>query len=238
MEKIEALEALMDYKNSLLVTIVFLAFTVVHSLFLTEWAKGHAQRLFGRLFLKVFYRFAYTCFSTLTLGVAVRLILKIPDTPHFILPQSLKTIFIFLQIVGGVILILPFRYVSIFEFIGISQIYRYVKYKQIEGDKEGLTEDGLAGNSFITNGIYGVVRHPMYLGSIIAVTFNTYLTRNFVLIALLSVLYFIFGSMLEEKRLIKQFGNQYIEYQKAVPRLLPGMKGLRELLSNKPKKLI
>ncbi|MBF0566861.1 MAG: isoprenylcysteine carboxylmethyltransferase family protein [Nitrospirae bacterium] len=226
----------MDYKNSLLVTIIFLAFTVLHSLFLTEWAKGFAQRFFGRLFMKVFYRFAYTCFSTLTLGVAVRLILNIPDTPHFVLPPYLKAVFIFLQIVGGIILILPFRYVSIFEFVGISQIYRYVKYKQPEGGEDGLTEDGLAGNTLIINGIYGVVRHPMYLGSIIAVTFSTYLTRNFILISLLSVLYFIFGSMLEEKRLIKQFGNQYIEYQKTVPRLLPGMKGLRELLSNKPDK--
>jgi protein-S-isoprenylcysteine O-methyltransferase Ste14 len=75
----------------------------------------------------------------------------------------------------------------------------------------------------VTTGVYSIVRHPQYLGGLLA-----HLGVSFLLSALYSILatplivtliYLI--SRKEESELTREFGKEYIEYKKRVPRLLP-----------------
>ena len=73
-----------------------------------------------------------------------------------------------------------------------------------------------------TTGILSVMRHPWYLGGILFVwaTYETMnvavLVRNVILTA-----YLIVGAILEERKLLKEFGDEYRAYRKRVPMLIP-----------------
>lgn len=74
----------------------------------------------------------------------------------------------------------------------------------------------------VDTGIYSVVRHPQYLGGILALFVATILFYPhwlFVVLGVPGVLISYFSTIWEEKRLIKQFGDDYVSYMKRVPRM-------------------
>jgi len=74
----------------------------------------------------------------------------------------------------------------------------------------------------VDTGIYSVVRHPQYLGGILALFLTTILFYPHWLFAVLGipgVLILYFSTIWEEKRLIQQFGDDYVAYMKRVPRM-------------------
>ena len=86
----------------------------------------------------------------------------------------------------------------------------------------------------VDTGIYGVVRHPQYLGGILAIFVATLLLYPHWLFAVLGIpgafiLYWSTGE--EEKRLIERFGGEYQAYMNRVPRmnLILGIIRLRRL---------
>jgi protein-S-isoprenylcysteine O-methyltransferase Ste14 len=75
----------------------------------------------------------------------------------------------------------------------------------------------------VTTGVYSVVRHPQYLGGLLAHVGVSFLLSG--LYSLLStplivaVVYII--SRKEETELTKEFGQEYLDYKKKTPMLLP-----------------
>jgi len=201
------------------VILIFLSFAFIHSLCVTSFIKSQAQRLFGKTFVRVFYRFIYTCFSVITLLIAIYFINMITDVYLFRGPAWFKWIMHAIQIVGLIFGTLSFNAINSHEFVGITQAWRYITKKEVKGDAEGITQTRL-----VKTGIYGFVRHPLYLAGIIIFTFEPNITRNWLAVSILADAYFIFGAFMEEKRLIKTFGAEYIEYMKLVPRFLPRIK--------------
>jgi protein-S-isoprenylcysteine O-methyltransferase Ste14 len=71
--------------------------------------------------------------------------------------------------------------------------------------------------------LLGIVRHPLYLGVIIFIWCNMFSTTDLVINSVLTVYIFI-GTLLEEKKLILEFGDSYIQYKKEVPMIVPFLK--------------
>ena len=74
------------------------------------------------------------------------------------------------------------------------------------------------------NGIYSIVRHPSYLGSLVSfigfgISLNSWL--SLMAIAVLMTIAFIYRIKIEEKVLINQFGADYLEYKKKTYGLIP-----------------
>lgn len=72
----------------------------------------------------------------------------------------------------------------------------------------------------VNTGIYSVVRHPQYLGGILAIFMTTLLWYPHWLFGLLGIIgtaVVYMGSRDEDQRLIKQFSDEYIHYMKKVP---------------------
>ena len=75
----------------------------------------------------------------------------------------------------------------------------------------------------VITGIYSTVRHPQYLGAILAhLGISIFLSSYFSLVSspLIILLIYII-SWKEEKELIVEFGKEYEEYKKTVPMLFP-----------------
>jgi protein-S-isoprenylcysteine O-methyltransferase Ste14 len=82
----------------------------------------------------------------------------------------------------------------------------------------------------LREGIYGLVRHPVYLSAAVAgISFAllvNYVGVYLLFVSTLPVLYLI--TMLEERELIARFGEEYRQYQREVPRLIPRWQAIRQ----------
>ena len=72
----------------------------------------------------------------------------------------------------------------------------------------------------VDTGIYSIIRHPQYLGGIFAIFITSLLWYPHWLFAILGIagtLAIFTGCREEDKRLIQQFGEDYINYMRKVP---------------------
>jgi protein-S-isoprenylcysteine O-methyltransferase Ste14 len=86
-----------------------------------------------------------------------------------------------------------------------------------------LSPDEQRRGKLLKDGIYRVVRHPRYLSAGLAVIANA-LFVDYVGVYLLILLLLPLGYpmlVLEERELIDRFGEEYRQYQREVPRILP-----------------
>lgn len=77
----------------------------------------------------------------------------------------------------------------------------------------------------VTSGWYGRVRHPLYFFTLLAWTITPFMTLDRLLVILSGGLYLWIGIYFEEKKLVREFGEAYIDYKKSTPALFPWPKG-------------
>ena len=75
----------------------------------------------------------------------------------------------------------------------------------------------------ITNGVFSVVRHPIYLGSILFYVGEVIMTLSLASLAftVVIIIFYWYISRHEEKLLIEKYGDEYRDYMKKVPMLFP-----------------
>jgi len=81
------------------------------------------------------------------------------------------------------------------------------------------------GHTLVTNGIYGVIRHPSYLGLLMNSLGWAFAFRSLVgvLLAVLIVPPLVARISAEERLLSSQFGDEYDAYRNRTWRLVPGL---------------
>jgi protein-S-isoprenylcysteine O-methyltransferase Ste14 len=190
-------------------------FAFIHSISAASAVKDLFRRLLGETFMSVAYRFLYSCISIVTTTIAALLYLSVPDEVIFIGPDWFRWMMQLIRLAAVAFGIMSAKGFSPLEFLGLSQIWRYLTKKEVIGDQEGIR------HTLVTKGVFGIVRHPMYLAGMVIFTFNPDITRNWLTLVVLADAYFIYGALVEEKRLIRRFGNEYLDYMREVPRFIP-----------------
>jgi len=71
-----------------------------------------------------------------------------------------------------------------------------------------------------TSGVLSITRHPWYLATILLI-WARQLDVSAILVNVILTSYLIVGTYLEEKKLIGEFGEKYLAYQKRVSMLIP-----------------
>lgn len=97
-----------------------------------------------------------------------------------------------------------------FELFGLRQVVLHARGRNDEGDK-----------SFRTPGLYRFVRHPIYSGFVLGLWGTPHMTVGHALFAGGLTVYILIGVRDEEADLTRHFGEQYVEYRRRVPMLLP-----------------
>jgi protein-S-isoprenylcysteine O-methyltransferase Ste14 len=75
----------------------------------------------------------------------------------------------------------------------------------------------------ITNGVFSIVRHPLYLASILTYLGLIILTLSLLsfIIWIIAIIFYYYISRHEEKLLLSRFGKEYEDYMKKVPMFFP-----------------
>lgn len=81
-----------------------------------------------------------------------------------------------------------------------------------------------------TEGPYRITRNPIYTG-ILGMMLGSGLTGGLVFLPIFLIAVAVFFTKIksEERLMMEKFGDQYIEYKKRVPRLIPGLRMKRRL---------
>ena len=196
----------------LLLLVTFVVWALGHSLTAARPVKRLVRRTIGERTYAGFYRFVYNVVSFITfLPVLYVLAVYVPATVIWTVPLPWAWLMLGVQGVGLLGLIISLFYTDALSFLGLRQVWRYL---QGVPDPDPPAE-------FVSAGPYALVRHPLYLFSLLAIWFTPVLTLNILLFNLLATLYFWLGSWHEERRLLAEFGRQYRHYQIKVPGFLP-----------------
>jgi protein-S-isoprenylcysteine O-methyltransferase Ste14 len=86
-------------------------------------------------------------------------------------------------------------------------------------------------SELVVVGPYSLVRHPLYLFSLIGAVGLGLASENVVVLALIVLfyaLYYPFTMLAEEQKLTRIYGDAYLDYMRRVPRLVPMFAGYRE----------
>jgi protein-S-isoprenylcysteine O-methyltransferase Ste14 len=81
-------------------------------------------------------------------------------------------------------------------------------------------------HELMIGGIHRYVRHPLYLGTFLAIWggFLIYPVLSFFITNVVITVYTLTGIRFEEKKLITEFGPSYEAYRQQVPKLIPSLK--------------
>lgn len=113
---------------------------------------------------------------------------------------------------GWIIVLLSTFIINHFELFGLKQIIQNMKNKDPQPEC----------TTFKISYLYKIVRHPIMLGILIAFWATPLMTLGHLVFTLTTTTYiFIAVKFLEEKDLQKFYGEEYKNYQKKVPMLLP-----------------
>ena len=194
--------------KALLVDLLLMSiFAVQHS----GMARQGFKKLFAQIASPVIERSSYVLLASLTLLLLFWQWQAIPTVVWNIDTPVLAQLAIAGGLLGWLIVLYSTFLISHFELFGLTQVMTHFAGRITAPVK------------FKTPGLYRLIRHPIYLGFIIAFWSTPVMTLGHLLFAAVTTAYIFVGIWLEERDLVSFFGDEYRKYRERVAMLLPGL---------------
>lgn len=192
--------------SPLIILLAFGLYGLVHSLLASLQVKALAAALFGDLAEK-YYRLFYNVFAFITIAPILALPYALPNKTWYTIPEPWTYLTLGIQLLVVGLAGIAALQTDVFKFIGLKQVFM------------GESKDVLK-----TRGIYKHLRHPLYSFGIVFLWLSPSMSQNMAALYFAFTLYFIFGAMVEERKLERVFGQAYQEYRAKTPMFIPFIK--------------
>ena len=198
----------MVYRDYLLLSLLWMGYCALHSALISTTFTDFVRRTIGER--SRYYRISFNLFSLATI---IPLLIfshsaRWSIEPLFSWQGTLRIVQYALIGLAAILILGAGRRYSMSRFLGIEQI------RGKSG--KGLTETGELDSS----GIMGVIRHPWYVAVFFLLWAGDLKPSEIVINVILSG-YLIIGTLLEERKLVLEFGDRYRQYQDKVSMFIP-----------------
>jgi protein-S-isoprenylcysteine O-methyltransferase Ste14 len=191
---------------ALIVNVLLMSvFAIQHSVM----ARQGFKRWWTQFVPKSIERSTYVLLASLALVLVFWQWQPIPQVVWQVTDPWLATAIMGLSFIGWLLVLFSTFLINHFELFGLHQVVN------------NMRGHGMPAPRFKTPLLYKVVRHPIYLGFIIAFWAAPVMTVGHLLFAAVTTAYIFVGILLEERDLVGMFGDEYRRYRARVGMLVP-----------------
>jgi len=195
--------------ESLLINIALLGlFAVQH----TVMARPAFKRAWTRFVPKPIERSTFVLFASAILALLFWQWRPLPEAVWTVTDPLWSTTLWALFTAGWVTVLVATFLINHFELFGLTQTWAHFTGKEPKPPE------------FTTPLLYKHVRHPIYLGFIVAFWATPVMSVGHLLFAIATTGYMLVGIFFEERDLIAHFGDRYRKYQQEVGMLVPKLR--------------
>jgi protein-S-isoprenylcysteine O-methyltransferase Ste14 len=181
------------------------AYGALHSLLASNPVKQVFRRALGQTSDR-FYRLFFNIVGGLTFLPVLAIAALDPGQTLYQLTRPWVLLTSAGQVLAVILLFLGLMQTDSLHFLGLRQL---------------VHPEASEPSKLVINGLYCHVRHPLYTAGLLFIWLTPVMTTSVLALNLGLTLYIIVGSIFEERRLVSEFGQAYIDYQSRVPWLIP-----------------
>jgi protein-S-isoprenylcysteine O-methyltransferase Ste14 len=178
---------------------------IVHSWLASYGLKRFFLRMLGERFMRL-YRLLYNVFAVTSFLPVLYLMIVLPDRTLYRVPAPWSYLMFLGQGISALLLLVAVFQTDLLSFVGLRQL--------VEAEKKG---------DLVTGGLYRWVRHPLYTFSLSLLWFSSSVSVNSFIVYVALTMYILIGIIFEERKLLREFGDQYASYRAHTPMLIPGL---------------
>ena len=179
---------------------------ILHSLTASLRFKDAASRILGAVFMK-FYRLFYNIVAVISFIPVLYLMVHVPNETIYQVPDPWSYFMRMGQWISMILLLIAVLQTDVLSFAGLRQVF--------EGEQKG---------KLVIEGFYRYVRHPLYTFGFLILWLTPAMTKNTFIVYFALTIYILVGIYFEERKLLREFGQDYVDYRSITPMLIPRFK--------------
>jgi protein-S-isoprenylcysteine O-methyltransferase Ste14 len=182
---------------------------LIHSVLAAHRTKAWFTNWWGQERYNRFYRLFFSIQAAVLFVPVLLLVVILPDQIIYRIPSPWVYLTSAIQILAVIGILHTIMLTGMLRFTGVLQaIYPAQAKKPV---------------ALVNKSLYRWVRHPIYTCMFLLVWLVPVMSWNILALNIGISVYNVLGAMLEERKLLQEFGEDYEEYRKRTPFIIPGL---------------
>lgn len=186
--------------------LAILVWGMIHSITASLGFKDFLRRSFGDGFMR-WYRLLYNVFSVISFVPILYLTVTLPDRDLYQVPPPWSYLMLAGQGLSALSLVIAVLQTDALSFAGLRQLF--------EQEQPG---------ELVTTGFYRFIRHPLYTFGLSFLWLTPRVSVNMFVVYVSLTVYILVGAYFEERKLQREFGQEYEDYKSTTPMFIPLLK--------------